>query len=759
MALLSPGIQANEIDLSLVASNAGSTNGAFAGKFAKGYAGKAVLITNISELEDNFGKPSNDNYNDWFQCYYYLQYTNNLYVSRAVDENGFWKKESNTVRDVNETGKVEITGNPDNIFIGSYVKFDKDSEDEYKVIDIELPNEGAKHRLTLDVKAVAVGDYSVTINGQTFTYTLQEADKDTKTTSDIANELSVKIDLPGLAIDNPQGSSVIIEAVNPGVELTAVVVSGALNFTTTVEPKPVETYELVFDNETDFTTIAPKGANIFTKSKSTNSFKFIPVEDIKQPDDILGAPQPPVVVFPFSATKQIPYEELYINEETYDIMEDSIPFPENMSLKITARTFGEYGNKIQVAIAREKDFANKANQVLPGVPLGNLFEYKPLDAKKEFAIVISEDGLIKEKFIVSIDPDAKDYQGRSMFIDDVFRRKSSIVYSKTNTGIVDALPKSCLNAEILTLSNGYDGTIGKSEIINAYGSVSDSTIFGDVEGLPIDYIISNELVRQAAGDLAVSRQDCIAIHGSTYEIVGQKSTKIVELLLDDVNNGEMSSGSTRNSYNAYFGNYAQIWDSYNDKYRWINIAGMVAGRRAQTTYELEPWYASAGEIQGQLKGVTKFAFSPNVGARDKMYVSQINSVVRFPGRGDQVYGQKTLQAANSAFSRINVRLLFNYIKRNLSESLKGFVFELNDQYTRNRIEALCNQFLQRIQTLRGLYDFGVQCDENNNTAQVVDNNELVVDIALKPTRVAEFIYLNLYCLGTDVNISEVLRQA
>ena len=759
MALLSPGILSTEIDLSLVASNAGSTNGAFGGKFNKGYAGKAVLITNVAELEENFGKPSNDNFNDWYQAYYYLQYTNNLYVSRAVDENGAWNMEENTVREVNELGKVEITGNPDNIFVGTYVKFDADSEDEFKVKAIELPDEGAKHRLTIEINTVQVGDYSVRVGERTFTTSVTEPEKDTITVNDIANRLSLQIDLPGVAIDMPQGSTVLIEAVNPGVEIDVGIVSGPMVVYTAVEPKPVESYELVFDDETDFSEIAFKGANVFTKTKSVNAFKFIPVEDIEQGDDVLGNPQEAIVVFPFSATQQIPYEELYKNEDDYDVLEESIPFPDNMSLKFIARGFGVYGNKIQIAIAREKDFKDVSNQVLPGVALGNMFEYKPLDSKKEFAVIVSENGVIKEKFIVSTDPNAKDYQNRSMFVDDVFRRKSSLVYCKSNPGIENLLPKSCLNDEILTLSNGFNGTIGISEIKNSYGSVSDSTIFGDTEGLDIDYVIANELVRTAAGELAVSRGDCLAVIGANYEIVGQKSTKIVELLLDDVNNGEIASGSTRNSYCAYFGNYAQIWDTYNDKYRWISVAGMVAGRRAQTTYELQPWYASAGEIQGQLKGVTKWAFSPNVGARDKMYVSQINSIVRFPGRGDQVFGQKTLQAANSAFSRVNVRLLFNYIKRNLSVALRGFVFELNDQYTRNRVEALCKQFLQRVKTLRGLYDYGVQCNGDNNTAQVIDDNSLVCDIALKPVRTAEFIYLNLYCVGTDVNISEVFRKA
>lgn len=753
MALLSPGILVSEFDLSLVASNAGSTNGAFGGKFNKGYAGKAVLITNVSELEENFGKPNNGNFNDWYQAYFYLQYTNNLYISRAVDENGAWKKEENTVREVNETGKVEITGNPDNIFVGTYVKFSQDADDEYKVKAIELPSEGQKHQLTLQIQAAEVGTYSVSVNSQSFSVEVQVNERETITAEEIANRLSTQIDLPGVVTDTPQGAAVILEAVNPGVTIDVVVTSGQMNVTTTVEPKPVETYELVFDDETDFSQIANVGANIFTKTKSVNSFKFVPTENTEQED------REQVKKVPLSATQQIPYEELYKNEDDYDILEESIPFPDNMSLKFIARGFGVYGNKIQIAIAREKDFKDVSNQVLPGVALGNMFEYKPLDSKKEFAVIVSENGVIKEKFIASTDPNAKDYQNRSMFVDDVFRRKSSIVYCKSNQGIENLLPKSCLNNDILTLSNGFDGTIDISEIKNAYGSVSDSTIFGDTEGLDIDYVIANELVRTAAGELAVSRGDCLAVIGANYEIVGQKSTKIVELLLDDVNNGEIASGSTRNSYCAYFGNYAQIWDTYNDKFRWISVAGMVAGRRAKTTYDLQPWYASAGEIQGQLKGVTKWAFSPNVGARDKMYVSQINSIVRFPGRGDQVYGQKTLQAANSAFSRINVRLLFNYIKRNLSVSLRSFVFELNDQYTRNRVEALCKQFLQRVKTLRGLYDYGVQCNEENNTAQVIDNNELRISAALKPTKISEYIYLDLYAVGTDVNISEVFRKA
>lgn len=752
MALLSPGVQTREIDLSLVAANSGSTNGAFGGKFHRGYAGKAVLITNIQELKDNFGLPSNENFNDWFQAYYYLQYSNNLYISRAVDENGFFTKTESEVEGTPNIGKVMLTGNPDKIFVGSKVKFADDSEDEYQVKNIELPSDGQVHKQQLTINTAVVGDYAVNIQGNAFIYTAQDPDPDTDplTTTKIAAELSALIDIPGVVTDSAIGNTILIDAVNPGVTISVEILNGDMTVETIQEPLPVENYELVFDDETDFTDIAPAGSPVFVKGQSCNAFKFVPrAKNEEDPEPEVPFPVP-------NATDQIAYEYLYKNEDEYDIIADSIPFIDNNVLKFIARGFGEYGNNIKVAIAREDDFKNISAQVIPGIALNTQFEYKPLESKKEIGVIVLEDDIIKEKFLVSLDPEAKDYQNRTMYIEDVFRRKSNYLYCKHNTAIIE-MPASHIGDNVIKLSNGFTGEIGMSEIINAYGSVSDSTIFGDTEGLDIDYIIANETARTAAGSLAQNRQDCLAVIGAKYDIVGQKSTKIVELLLDDVNQGEIASGSTRNSYCAYFGNYAQIWDQYNDKYRWISVAGMVAGKRAQTTYELYPWYASAGETQGQLKDVIKWAFSPNVGARDKMYVAQINSIVRFPGRGDQVYGQKTLQAQNSAFSRINVRLLFNYIKRNLGITMRSFVFELNDSFTRNRVEAACSQFLDRIQTLRGLYEFGVACNENNNPPQVIDNNELVCDIALKPTRVAEFIYLNLYCLGSDVSISEVLK--
>lgn len=747
-SLLSPGVQVNEIDISIVASNDGSTNAAFGGNFEKGYSGKAININSVAELVSNFGKPNNENFNQWFQCYYYLQYSNGLYVSRAVDENGHWNSTENTVKTL-EIGKIEINGNPTNIFAGSIVKFGKDSEVEYKIKSIETPIEAKIFKGELEIiNAQNTTDYTVRINNQDFTFRSTDA-----VAENIASGLSNIIDIPGVLIDKVEGNKIILEAVNPGQDIPVeITTNDKISFTKTQEPRSAVNCKLVFDNETDFNGKVNVSDQIFVKVFSVNAFKFVPVE--KSSSD--SEPETPYALV--NATDQIAFEELYQNEDEYDVKEGSINFPENSSLKIIARTFGKHGNNIKIAIAKEADFDNPEAVSFQGIPLKTQFEYKPLNSKREIAVLVMENGVIVEKFIGSLNPDAKDYQGRSTFIEEIFRRKSRYIYVKVNTAST-RLPNSYLGNNCFNLTNGQDGEIGKSEIENSYGNVSDGAIFGDVESLPLDYIISNEEARTIAGKLATARGDCIAFHGSKYDIVGQNSTKIVEQILDDVNNGEMNGGDVRNSFNCYFGNYALIWDSYNDKHRWINIAGMCAGVRAKTSFDLYPWYASAGESQGQLVGVTKLAFLPNTGARDKLYVSQVNPVTSFPGRGMVIFGQKTLQAENSAFSRINVRLLFNYIKRNLSQLLRAYVFELNDEFTRNSIKAQIDSFLQRVQTLRGVYEFLSVCDETNNTAQVIDNNTLVVSVFLKPTRVAEYITLNLFATGSDVTISELTGQA
>ena len=160
--------------------------------------------------------------------------------------------------------------------------------------------------------------------------------------------------------------------------------------------------------------------------------------------------------------------------------------------------------------------------------------------------------------------------------------------------------------------------------------------------------------------------------------------------------------------------------------------------------------------RGQIKNAQKIAFNPNSGQRDFLYKNKINPVVSFPGQGNAiVWGQKTLLSRSSSFDRINVRGLFNTLERNIAKMAKHYLFEFNDAFTRNRFVGAIKPFMDSVQAGRGVYDYYIRCDETNNTPQVIDSNSFVASIAIKPTRVAEFITLNFIAVGTSVSFSEV----
>ena len=153
----------------------------------------------------------------------------------------------------------------------------------------------------------------------------------------------------------------------------------------------------------------------------------------------------------------------------------------------------------------------------------------------------------------------------------------------------------------------------------------------------IDIVIANEAARTQAGLLASDRADCICFIGARFEdVVGLQSAKIVENLIKDAQTGELNSGNTANSFNAFFGNYKYQYDKYNDKFRWVSVAGDVAGLRADTNTSLNTWWASAGLDRGQIKNAQKISFNPNLGQRDFLYKNKINPIVSFPGQGNAI---------------------------------------------------------------------------------------------------------------------------
>jgi phage tail sheath protein FI len=210
------------------------------------------------------------------------------------------------------------------------------------------------------------------------------------------------------------------------------------------------------------------------------------------------------------------------------------------------------------------------------------------------------------------------------------------------------------------------------------------------------------------------------------------------------------------SYAAVYGNWMAINDSYSGKQCWVPSSGYAAAAMARSDAATFPWFAPAGFTRGLISFANDIAVNPNQKQRDEFYKANINPIAQFPGSGIVIFGQKTLQKKPSAFDRINVRRLFLALERPTKQLSRQFVFEQNSEFTRTRLVNALTPLFERAKNNEGLYDYLIVCDERNNTPAVIDANELVVDIYIKPTRTAEFILVNFYATRTDANFQELI---
>ena len=202
----------------------------------------------------------------------------------------------------------------------------------------------------------------------------------------------------------------------------------------------------------------------------------------------------------------------------------------------------------------------------------------------------------------------------------------------------------------------------------------------------------------------------------------------------------------------------KVYDKYNDQYIDIPASGHVAGLMANTDNTADAWFSPAGFNRGQILGVTKVAFNPKKAERDELYKARVNPIVSFPGEGTVLFGDKTLLSRPSAFDRINVRRLFIVLEKAIATAAKFQLFEFNDEFTRAQFNNLVEPFLRDVKGRRGVTDFLVVCDETNNTGQVIDTNQFVADIYIKPARSINFISLNFIATRTGVEFSEIVGQ-
>jgi phage tail sheath protein FI len=380
-------------------------------------------------------------------------------------------------------------------------------------------------------------------------------------------------------------------------------------------------------------------------------------------------------------------------------------------------------------------------------------------------VVVDEDGGITgtkgdilESFgAVSKASDAKTPQGSVNYYPDVIYNSSSYIYwmdhnasgSNWGTAAAGTTYTDVTTVSAVSLQSGADGTTATvGQKLTAYQKFQDAETIdvglimaADGDATHIDNLIT----------IAENRKDAVIFASpERSDVVGISDTNTQKDNIVGFFNGIRSS-----SYVVFDSGYKYQYDRYADVYRYVPLNGDIAGLAARTDLIADSWFSPAGLNRGIVRGAVKLAFNPSKTQRDELYRARVNPVATFPGQGTVLFGDKTGLTAPSAFDRINVRRLFIVLEKAIATASKFQLFEFNDEFTRANFRNIVEPFLREVQGRRGITDFLVVCDETNNTGEVIDRNEFIAEIFVKPARSINFITLQFIATRTGVSFDEV----
>jgi len=377
-------------------------------------------------------------------------------------------------------------------------------------------------------------------------------------------------------------------------------------------------------------------------------------------------------------------------------------------------------------------------------------------------IITGAQGTVLEVYEdVSMAVDGRTEQGAGNYYKEVINQKSQYIWwgghnsSATKAGVRADLATNYPGADLPvsnSLSGGKDGSTP-----SAAQKITGYDIFKDADSVDVSFLLGAgadaTLATHLITNIAEDRKDCIAvISPERADVVNNNG--YVGKERDDIIAFRDTLPSS--SYGVLDSGWKYQYDKYNDLYRYVPLNGDTAGLMVQTDLTRDPWYSPAGFNRGNVKNAIRLAYNPTKADRDQLYKKGVNPVVTFPGQGTVLFGDKTMLAKPSAFDRINVRRLFIVLEKAISTAAKFTLFEFNDEFTRAQFRNLVEPFLRDVQGRRGITDYRVVCDGTNNTGEVIDRNEFVGDIYIKPNRSINFIQLNFVAVRSGVEFSEVV---
>ena len=472
------------------------------------------------------------------------------------------------------------------------------------------------------------------------------------------------------------------------------------------------------------------------------------------------------------------------NKDHFDSLSFGMDSADNQVGRWIAKWPGALGNSLQVSmISANGTFSSWTyKDEFDGAPGTSQWASDRSGSNDEVhVVVVDQDGLISgtpgtilERFsYVSVASDARQTDGTDNYLPNVINNGSSYVWFGsfeedadsngisevsifTNAGSAAAgvtFNASATAVETVSLTGGIDsGTLTTGEYNSGF------TLFTDPDIVEVDFMIcpgmanatdQRTVVNHVSGLAKNQRKDCVVVTSPDRAAVVNNSTPVTSSVTT-------AGGFTATSYLVVDNNYLKVYDKYNDAYIFIPAASTTAGVMASTDLSAAAWFSPAGQRRGQYFGVASLAYTPTKAERDTLYKAGINPIVNIPGQGVLLFGDKTFLGRPSAFDRINVRRLFLVVERAISRAAKNVMFEFNDEFTRAEFVNVVEPFLREIKGRRGITDFRVVCDDTNNTGAVIDRNEFIANIFIKPARSINFVTLNFVAVRTGVDFEEVV---
>ncbi len=795
---ISPGVVLRERDLSnAVVVGTSSQTAAFASTFQKGPIGEVVSISDQKDLLSVFGKPTDANAEDWFVASEFLGYGGQLAVVRA--ETGA----SNAV----DTGPTVLVKNIADWEggTGSSKKFVARSAGTLgNSLKVVVVDSGADQYLTFAATPAGIGvDDTVTFTGGATAKVLSWVPA-TKTAAVVLTTPSTKIttsdtlDIPdtgvaattttlvggtgytagtAVATTNGSGSGLTVDvAVGAGVPSAITLTSGGsayatgANIATTGGGGTGLTVDVVVAGGVVQTvaintagTGYTVGATVTIVGGGSNATFTV--------DAATGAVT--AVTINAGGTGYLVGDTVTVAgggaDATFDIasVTDTQIAISEVSDWYTNTEIAGTGLKLSAIGPRPGTSAFAADRSVSGDEV----HVAVIDTTGDVSGASST--IVERLTYLSKLSDAKSTEGANVYYKAIINAESNYVYhgaalATTVSGAVWNAGSGSVSGALAiggaietTLTAGVDDySYTAGEIASAYDE------FADDENTDVNFILmggslgtESDTKTKAAKVLAIAagRRDAIAFvspyRGNQIGTSGALTSR-----QQKDNTLGFFSGLTSTSYGVFDSGYKYIYDRFNDVYRYIPTNGDIAGLCVATSTATDDWFSPAGLTRGGIRNAVKLAYNPSKADRDELYQNRINPVVSVAGSGITLFGDKTALASPSAFDRINVRRLFLNIESRVETLAKGVLFELNDDLTRSNFSAAVNSYLNEVQARQGLTDFLVVCDTSNNTPDVIDRNEFVAELFLKPTRSINYVTVTFTATRTGVSFAEVVGR-